>query len=72
MTALPGSTNQTWHADNTSRGLSIIIPLVDFTAANGGTQLLVGSHTKDYGLLARQGAQVALACRGLGLRLQLG
>ena len=41
MTALPGSTAQTWHSDNRSRGLTIIVPLVDFTAANGATQVLV-------------------------------
>ena len=26
---------QTWHSDNRSRGLTIIVPLVDFTIANG-------------------------------------
>ena len=31
---------QTWHADNQARGLTIIIPLIDFCAANGATQLL--------------------------------
>jgi len=61
MTALPGSAPQTWHSDNRSRGLTIIVPLVNFTAANGATQLLVGSHNKNYGLLAHQGAQVVQA-----------
>lgn len=50
MTAVPGSTNQSWHKDNRSRGLSIIIPLVDFTAENGGTQLLLGSHNNTWPL----------------------
>jgi len=61
MTALPGSAAQTWHSDNSSRGLTIIVPLVDFTAANGATQVLVGSHSKDYALVAQQGAQVVQA-----------
>jgi len=39
-----GSGNQAWHKDNRARGLSIILPLVDFHAENGGTQLLLGSH----------------------------
>merc|ERR1712203_639530 len=46
LNAVPGSKDQTWHSDNRSRGLSIIVPLVDFTASNGGTQLLLGSHEK--------------------------
>ena len=43
------------------RGLTIIVPLVDFTAANGATQVLVGSHSKDYARVAQQGAQVVQA-----------
>ena len=35
---------QTWHADNQARGLTIIVPLVDFCAENGATQLLPGTH----------------------------
>ena len=61
MTALPGSAAQTWHSDNSSRGLTILVPLVDFTAANGATQVLVGSHSKDYARVAQQGAQVVQA-----------
>lgn len=41
---MPGSHNQAWHKDNQQRGLSIIVPLVDFTAENGPTQVLLGSH----------------------------
>ena len=51
MTAVPGSGNQSWHKDNRARGLSIIIPLVDFTPDNGGTQLLLGSHNNNWPLL---------------------
>ena len=51
MTAVPGSNNQSWHRDNRARGLSIIIPLVDFTPENGGTQLLLGSHDTNWPLL---------------------
>ena len=51
MTAVPGSNNQSWHKDNRARGLSIIIPLVDFTPDNGGTQLLLGSHNNNWPLL---------------------
>ena len=61
MTALPGSAAQTWHSDNSSRGLTVLVPLVDFTAANGATQVLVGSHSKDYARVVQQGAQVVQA-----------
>ena len=44
LDAVPGSTKQAWHSDNQSRGLTIIIPLVDFTSENGPTRVLVGSH----------------------------
>lgn len=64
MTAVPGSANQMWHKDNRTRGLSILVPLVDFTAANGATQLLLGSHTEAWPLAARQGAQVVHAPAG--------
>lgn len=40
----PGSIDQFWHCDNTRRGLTILIPLVDMTLDNGPTQLLPGSH----------------------------
>lgn len=58
MTALPGSNSQAWHWDNKKRGLTIIVPLVDFNSDNGATQLLVGSHNMTWSLLAQQGAQV--------------
>jgi ectoine hydroxylase-related dioxygenase (phytanoyl-CoA dioxygenase family) len=44
LNAVPGSHNQAWHRDNQRRGLSIIVPLVDFTPENGPTQVLLGSH----------------------------
>jgi ectoine hydroxylase-related dioxygenase (phytanoyl-CoA dioxygenase family) len=58
---VPGGTNQAWHFDNQSRGLTIIVPLVDFTAENGSTQVLVGSHTKAWSLVVAQGARVVEA-----------
>ena len=61
LNAVPGGTSQAWHSDNQSRGLSLIVPLVDFTAENGSTQLLLGSHNKTWPLLAQQGAQVVQA-----------
>lgn len=61
LNAVPGSVSQTWHSDNRSRGLSIIVPLVPFSAANGGTQVLVGSHAYDWALIAREGARVVHA-----------
>lgn len=63
MTAVPQSTNQSWHKDNRARGLSIIIPLVDFTPSNGGTQLLLGSHTTKWPL-SEGGARVVQASAG--------
>ena len=35
--------------------------MVDFTAENGGTQLLLGSHDKAWPLVVQQGAQVVQA-----------
>ena len=64
MTAVPGSGNQSWHKDNRARGLSIIIPLVDFTPENGGTQLLLGSHNNNWPLFANGGARVIRAPTG--------
>jgi hypothetical protein len=61
LNAVPGSKDQTWHSDNQSRGLSIIVPLVDFSAENGATQLLLGSHTSSWPLAVQQGAQVVQA-----------
>lgn len=61
---MPGSKDQTWHSDNRERGLSIIIPLVDFTAENGATQLLLGSHKRKWPLVIQEGAQVVQAPAG--------
>ena len=63
MTAVPGSGNQSWHKDNRARGLSIIVPLVDFTPENGGTQLLLGSHNNKWPL-GQGGARVIQAPAG--------
>ena len=40
------------------------MPLVDFTADNGGTQMLVGSHNSSWSLVAQEGAQVVHAPAG--------
>jgi len=61
LNAVPGSVDQTWHSDNRSRGLSIIVPLVDFTAFNGATQVIVGSHNYTFPMVVTQGAQVVHA-----------
>lgn len=53
-----------WHRDNRSRGLTVIVPLEDFTAGNGATQVLVGSHDGAWPLLAREGARVMEAPAG--------
>lgn len=46
LTAVPASTDQIWHSDNRSRGLTLVVPLggEGFTEANGATQLLPGTH----------------------------
>ena len=51
------SLDQAWHKDNQRRGLTIIVPLVDFTADNGPTQVLIGSHNQSWRLVAQHGAQ---------------
>lgn len=61
LNAVPGSGHQTWHSDNRSRGLTIIVPLVDFTADNGPTQVLVGSHSRNWPLVAQHGARTVQA-----------
>ena len=61
LNAVPGSKDQTWHSDNRSRGLSIIVPLVDFTVENGPTQLLPGSHVQAWTQVLQDGAQVVQA-----------
>jgi hypothetical protein len=45
LNAAPDSRNQTWHSDHRSCGMTIVLPLVDFTIENGGTQLLPGTHS---------------------------
>ena len=42
--AMPGCSSQFWHCDNTARGLTILLPLVPTTAANGPTELFPASH----------------------------
>ena len=64
LNAVPGCGNQTWHVDNKARGLTIIVPLVEFTADNGPTQVLVGSHVSSLPLVMQQGAQVVQAPMG--------
>ena len=67
--AVPGSQSQSWHSDNQKRGITIIIPLTEFTPDNGPTQLLVGSHRdrNEIGILGylrgilSQGAKVITA-----------
>ena len=43
--SLSDSAIQIWHADNASRGITVVIPLVDLSDENGPTELLSGSHT---------------------------
>ena len=38
--------------------MTIIVPLVDFTAENGATHVIVGSHNRTWSLVAEKGAQV--------------
>jgi len=61
LNAVPGGMSQAWHSDNHRKGLSFIVPLVDFTTANGGTQLLPGSHVGDWAAVAKRGAGVVVA-----------
>ena len=64
LNAMPGGMSQAWHKDNHARGLSIIIPLVDFTLDNGATQLLPGSHERNWRRVAETGASVVVARLG--------
>ncbi|GMH56863.1 hypothetical protein TrRE_jg334, partial [Triparma retinervis] len=64
MTAVPGSVHQAWHKDNRARGLSVIVPLVDFTEENGGTQLLLGSHESPCPIGPSEGARTVVAPAG--------
>lgn len=49
LNAYPNSTNQIWHRDNTCCGLTAIVALKD-VRSNGPTELLVGTHRKDFSL----------------------
>ena len=40
----PDTKSQIWHSDHRAKGLTLVVPLVDFSPSNGGTQLLPGSH----------------------------
>lgn len=67
LTATPFiSDDQMWHSDNQARGITIIVPLCDFTAENGATQLLPGTHElrSSWPLLWRDGARVATPRQG--------
>ena len=44
LIASPSSINQPFHYDNTHKGLSVIVPLVNIHADNGTTEILAGSH----------------------------
>jgi len=64
LTATPESKNQMWHSDNRRRGLTVIVPLVDFTLENGATQLLAGSHDASWRCVVNDGATVLQAPTG--------
>lgn len=49
LNAYPASTNQVWHRDNTSRGLTAIVALQD-VLDNGPTELILGSHQPNFSL----------------------
>ena len=49
LNAYPNSTNQIWHRDNTCCGLTAIVALKD-VRNNGPTELLIGTHGKDFSL----------------------
>lgn len=61
LTATPESKSQMWHSDNQQRGLTVVVPLVDFTRENGATQLLPGSHDASWRRVARGGGEVVVA-----------
>ena len=64
LTATPESKNQMWHSDNRQRGVTIVVPLVDFTLENGATQLLGSTHNEAWSLVMQEGAQVPQAAAG--------
>lgn len=49
LNAYPDSTNQVWHRDNTCCGLTVIVALKN-VRSNGPTELLAGSHRRDFSL----------------------
>ena len=71
LNAAPASHNQMWHSDHRQKGLTLVVPLVEFTADNGATQLIPGTHAPTtawrrlLGIADGQpGAQVACAPAG--------
>ena len=46
---------QTWHKDNLARGVTVVVPLCDFSVDNGATQLLPGSHALGSRAAAKRG-----------------
>jgi ectoine hydroxylase-related dioxygenase (phytanoyl-CoA dioxygenase family) len=44
LVSAPQAVDQIWHTDNTRPGLTVVIPLVDVSAANGPTEVIVNSH----------------------------
>ena len=65
LNAAPHSQNQIWHSDHRVHGLTLVVPLTDFTPLNGATQLLPGSHAlpSSWSWLLG-GAQIAAAPAG--------
>ena len=63
LTAVPQSAPQMWHSDR-ARGLTLLVPLVDFTLENGATQLLPGSHRLHQLGTLNHGPTVACAPKG--------
>jgi len=62
LEARPPSTNQIWHRDNASPGLTVLVALTDVTD-NGPTELLPGTHRRRRGA---EGGRPLLAVLGEG------
>jgi len=62
VTATPSSENQIWHSDNRADGLTLLVPLVDFTLQNGATQVLPGTHKHGAAMVASSHAGATVAC----------
>lgn len=45
IVSVPGSSTQSWHADNSSRGLTVIMALSDITPTHGPTQIWPYAHS---------------------------